>query len=197
MKVNLARLFSFVFHPVVFALLAPLLFVYKQTENFRYGLKWEFFSSFFLFLALAGFYLVRPKEFFIDIDISKKEQRHIFYSISLLLSVIYFIVALVFKGILFPLSIVGLGIILGIVVFDLITYYMKISIHAAVASAYVVSIALLFGVIPFFLSLWIIFFVGWSRMKLKNHTEREVVAGILLGASITIATYLIGRLIPQ
>lgn len=193
MKLKIAKLISFVFHPVLLALLIPFLFVFKETASFSYGLKWVFFSSFFLFLTAAGFFFVRPKKFFSDFDISIKEERHMFYSISLLTAVLYFIASLLFKGILFPLSIVALGIILGIVVLDITTYYMKVSIHMAVASAYTVTIAMLFGAIPFLGFVWILPLMGWSRLRMDKHTDKELLAGMFLGTGITIITFFIGR----
>lgn len=193
MKVKIAKLISFIFHPVLLALLIPFLFVFKETASFSYGLKWVFFSSFFLFLTAAGFFFVRPKKFFSDFDISIKEERHIFYSIALFMSIIYFIVSLLFKGILFPLSIVALGIILGIVVLDIVTYYMKVSIHMTVATAYTVTIAFLFGILPFLGFVWMLPLMGWSRLSLHKHTDKELLAGMFLGLGITIITFFIGR----
>ena len=193
MSKKAARLISFIFHPIVFALLIPFLFVYEKTTDLAYGLKWMIFSLFFLFITLLIFYLLRPKEFFSDFDISIKEQRHLFYSTALLTAVLYFIAALLFKGILFPLSIVALGIILGLVVFDISNYYIKVSIHMAVSTAYTVTIAMLFGLVPFFIFIWILPLMAWARLTLHKHTSKELLAGMLLGEVVTIATFLIGR----
>lgn len=193
MSKKIANLLSFVFHPVIFAIIIPFLFVYKETANVAYGLKWMIFSLFFLFVTLVIFYLLRPKEFFSDFDISQKEQRHLFYSTALLTAVLYFIASLLFKGILFPLSIVALGIILGLVVFDILNYYMKVSIHMAVATAYCVAIGILFGIGPFFLFVWIIPCIAWARLVLQKHTDKELLAGMFLGAGVTIATFIIGK----
>lgn len=195
MKRRTAKLISFVFHPVLLALLIPFLFVFKETSSFFYGLKWVFFSSFFLFLTAAGFYFVRPKKFFSDFDISFKEERHIFYSIALLTAVLYFIASLLFKGILFPLSIVALGIILGIVILDIANYYMKVSIHMTVLTAYTVTIAILFGIVPFFVFVWLLPLMGWSRLHMEKHTDKELVAGMFLGAGVTFVTFFIGRML--
>lgn len=193
MKQRIARLISFVFHPIVFASIIPFLFVYKETANITYGLKWMIFTIFFLFITFAIFYLLRPKEFFSDFDISLKEQRHLFYSTALFTAVLYFIVSLLFKGILFPLSIVALGIILGTVVLDIVNYYMKVSIHMAVAAAYTAAIAMLFGTGPFFAFVWILPLMAWSRLSLQKHTDKELLAGMFLGTGITLITFFIGR----
>lgn len=195
MNKQLATVISYIFHPVVFALLTPFIFVYRTTDNFWYGMKWAAFSAGFLFIIFFCFYLLHRKRIISDIDISNKKERHIFYSMALLTAVIYFIASLIFKGILFPLSIVSLGMILGIVLFDIVTYYRKISIHVAVATAYVVSIGILYGLIPFFATIWIVFVVAIARITLKQHTPKEAIAGMLLGTFIPLATFFIGKLV--
>lgn len=190
-----AHIVSFVFHPVLFSLFIPFLIVHKKTGDILYSLKWTFFSAGFLLIAVAIFYFVRPKEFLKDFDITQREQRHIFYSITLLAAVLYFIASLIFKGILFPLSIISLGLILGLVSFDIVNYYIKASIHMAVVSAYVVSIALIYGLVPFFAFVWLLVVVGWARLYLSRHSEAEVLAGMLLGAFIPIVTYFIAQLL--
>lgn len=190
-----AQFISFVCHPVFFSLFIPFLIVHKKTGDILYSLKWTCFSAVFLLIAIGIFYLVRPKEFLNDFDITQREQRHIFYSITLFAAVLYFIASLVFKGILFPLSIISLGLILGLVSFDIVNYYIKASIHMAVIAAYVVSIALIYGLLPFFVFVWLLFLVGWSRLYLTRHSQNEVLAGMFLGAFIPIVTYCIAQLI--
>src|SRR5258706_16143727 len=106
MKKRLAQIISFVFHPVIFSLIAPFIVIYKYSNNFFYGIEWMGFSALFLILVLAIFYIVRPKEFFTDFDITHKEKRHIFYSIALLVAVLYFIISLIFKVIFFLMSLI-------------------------------------------------------------------------------------------
>lgn len=190
-----AQFISFVCHPVFFSLFIPFLIVHKKTGDILYSLKWTCFSAVFLLIAIGIFYLIRPKEFLNDFDITQREQRHIFYSITLFAAVLYFIASLVFKGILFPLSIISLGLILGLVSFDIVNYYIKASIHMAVIAAYVVSIALIYGLLPFFVFVWLLFLVGWSRLYLTRHSQNEVLAGMFLGAFIPIVTYCIAQLI--
>ncbi len=190
-----AQLVSFVFHPAFFSLFMPFLIVHHVTGSIWYSFKWTIFSAVFLVIAFSFFTLVRPKKFLGDLDITEKEHRHIFYSITLLTAVIYFIASLLFKGILFPLSIVSLGIILGLVSFDIVNYYMKASIHVAVVSAYVVTIAMVYGLIPFFLTIWIVLLVGWSRLYMHKHTEKEILAGMMLGTVVTLCTFFVELLL--
>ncbi|MGH7245368.1 MAG: hypothetical protein ACREGI_00355 [Candidatus Levyibacteriota bacterium] len=195
MKHKLARFISLAFHPIIFAIIMPFFVVYKETTNVLYGLEWTGFSLLFLIFALIAFFLVRPKEFLSDFDISKKEQRHIFYSISALTAILYFITALIFKGVFFPLSIVAIGILLGIVIFDICTYYMKISIHTAVIAAFVVTEGMAYGFMPFLIVVWILPLMVWSRVSMKKHTIYEAIAGIVVGSLITFLTFFIAKIL--
>lgn len=194
---RLAQLISFLFHPIFFSLFIPFLIAHKVTGSITYGLKWTLFSAAFLLIAMGVFYLLRPKEFIGDFDITHREQRHIFYSITLLSAVIYFIASLIFKGLLFPISIISLGLILGLVSLDLVNYYIKASIHMAVVTGYVVTVALIYGLVPFFGFLALVLLVGWSRLYLSRHSQKEVLAGMLLGTFVPIVTYIVGQLLIQ
>lgn len=192
-----ARIISFALHPVLFALLVPFLVVYKESANIMYGLQWTFFSSFFLFLAAALFFILYPKskigDIDRDLDISHKENRHIFYSICAFISILFFIISVLFKGFFFPLSIISLGLLLGIISFDLLNYYLKVSIHVAIATAYIVTFYVLYGFWPFLGVVWILPVIIWARLYLKKHTKKEVIAGVVLGAFIVLVTVFIGK----
>lgn len=189
MKHRLAKFGSLIFHPVVFSLLVPFVVVYHHTPNFLYGMKWVLFSGGFLFIAILVFFLLRPVDFLTDFDISQREKRPIFYTTALLFAVLYFIAAILFKGLFFPLSIVALGIILGIVLFELMNFYIKASIHAAVSWGFVITCSILYGWVAFFLTIWIPFFVSWSRLVLKKHKKNEIIAGSVVGILVSLTTF--------
>lgn len=195
MKYTLARFTSFIFHPVFFTLLIPFLVIYHRTASVFDGIEWMLFSSIFLVLAVVVFFFLQPVEFLTDFDLSKKEKRPIFYSITLFFAVLYFITAIIFKGIFFPLTIVSLGIILGIVLFELANFYLKVSIHSAIASAYVVTMFVLFGPLPGVLMIWIPLAVAWSRLILKKHTKYEVLSGAILGCTVALATFALAKIL--
>jgi membrane-associated phospholipid phosphatase len=195
MKYTIARFISFIFHPVFFTLLMPFLVTYHRTSSVFDAVEWMLFSSFFLILAVVMFFFLQPVEFLTDFDLSKKEKRPIFYSIVLLFAVLYFITAIIFKGIFFPLTIVSLGIILGIVLFELANFYLKVSIHVAVASAYVITMFVLFGIFAGIIVLWIPFVVAWSRLLLKKHTKYEILAGAVLGSLVALATFALAKIL--
>ncbi len=195
MKLLIAKLVSFIFHPLFFAIIIPFLVVYHSTTNFDYGIKWTLYSLVFIFATLIVLFLIRPSEFFSDFDISKREKRPLFYSVSLIFSVVYFILAVYIKGIFFPLTLVSLGIIVGLVAFEIGNMFLKISIHAAIACAFTITYGLLYGPIAFLFVFWIPFLVAWSRWVLRKHTLIEIISGGILGCVITLITFAIEQLI--
>lgn len=191
-----AAFLSFLFNPVIFLLIMPYIFVYRQTENSLYAIKWGLFSSLFIIIGVFFIFLGKWRGMYSDFDLSQREEREKFYAIALLLSICYFGAALFFKGIVFPLSIVGLGIVLGVVAFSVVNLFVKASLHVGIACAFVITISILLKSSDVFIfSIWIIPLVIWARLVLKRHTLKEVVAGGFLGSIITLVTFFLGRFI--
>lgn len=191
--ITFAKFVSFLFHPVIFFILMPFIVVYKQTGSSLYALKWQAFSS---LVILAGIFLIvigKWRKSFSDFDLSKKEERMKFYFVLLLLASAYLIIALFFKGIFFYLSIITFGISMGIVLLIFLNYYLKVSIHLAVACAFVVAMHVISSETPMWYTFWIVPLVAWARLTLKRHTAYEIVIGGFLGVIVTIATFLIGQ----
>lgn len=195
MKLKIAKLLSFIFHPVVFTLLIPFLVAYHNSSDFSNGIKWAIFTACFIFASMFVFFLFKPIEFLKDVDISKKELRPLFYAICLVFAIIYFLIAVIFKGIFSPLSIISLGVIVGIVFFELTTIFLKASIHTAVATSYIITIGVYYGFGAFLLTAWLPLAVGWSRLVLKRHTMSEAITGAILGSIVTLLTFAVGRLL--
>lgn len=189
-----AKFVSLLFNPIVFFLIMPFLVVYRQTQSGTYALKWQIFSSIFLFLGLVLFIIGRIKGSFSDEDVSKREERYKFYILLYILGFAYFLIAIFLKGVFFPLSIITFGIILGILVFNFVNRFIKASIHVAVSVAFVITIGFLYGWIYLLLTLWIVPLIFWARIVSKRHTVQEAIIGSILGLIITLATVLIGKL---
>lgn len=188
-----AKIISFIFHPVFFFLIMPYLIIYRQTGNSFFALKWTVFSSIFIVIAGVLILLGRVKGVFSDFDISKREERSKFYFIVYFLAIIYFVIALFFKGAFFPLSIIIFGLIVGVVIFDFVNRRVKASLHIGVASSFVISISILYGINAFFFVLLLVPLLIWSRLVLKKHTLKEEIAGGILGSIITLLTFEIGK----
>lgn len=193
MKIIIAKIISLFFNPAVFFLIMPFLVVYRYSQSGFYALKWEIFSSIFLFLGILLFFIGRYKGTFSDEDISIRKERYKFYVLLYSLGFIYFILSLFLKGIFFPLSIISFGIILGVLIFNLVNYYAKASIHTGVVCAFVISIGFMYGFNFFLGLLWMVPLIVWSRIVTKNHTLKETILGGFLGGIITLVTFFIGR----
>ncbi len=192
---KLAKLISFVLHPVVFFLAIPFIIVYHQDANFFYAVKWEIFSAIFGFLMVLLFLWARRKGIFSNEDITERRERFDFYLLLWIFAVLYLVVVLGFKGLSFSLSLVSFGVVSGILLFAFMNYFIKISIHAAVSCAFVVTMSLLYGMPGFQATFWIVPAVFISRFLLKRHTVKEIFAGGFLGSLIALSIFKIAELL--
>lgn len=188
-----AKVVSVVFHPAILILLLPFLVVYRQTESSLYALKWQMFSSLFVFLAGVLVYLGEKSGVFSDPDLTKRNERNKFYAMSIILLLLYIGSVVFFKGIFSLFVVIALGLLFGVVLFAIANHFFKISIHSGVISGFVISLGILYGINIFFVVVWIAPLMIWARLILKKHTLIEAISGGFLGGTITIATYLIGK----
>lgn len=186
---------SYLFNPVMFVLLMPYLLIYKQTTSISYALKWELFSAAFIFFGIILVVLERRRGIFSDFDLSKREERWKFFSIALAPVALYLIASIFLKGLFFSTTLISLGIIAGLILFAFFNRFLKPSIHTGIACAYVLSVAILYGQIAFFVSFWTIPVIIWARLKLKKHTFNEILVGGIIGTTVTLLTFLIGKYI--
>lgn len=192
-KKQIAEIISYIFHPIVIFILMPFFVIYRQTGSILSALKWEFFSSIFIFFFSLIFLFGRYRGFFSDQDLSKREERPRFYFLIWLLTYSYLVLALILKGIFFPLAIIAFGIAFGITVFAVVNNFMKPSIHTAVAVAFVLTITALYGQTAFLITFWIIPLVVWARIFLKKHTLKEVFVGGIIGIIVVLLTFIASK----
>lgn len=191
--IRFAKFVSYLFHPANFILLAPFLFLYRQPDITEvYVVKWISFTFGFLLCGLISFAYGRWRGWFSDNDLTKREERYKFYSFCLTLAFIFFLITFLLKGAYSPLSIIAFGIIFGIGIFDVVNHYTKASIHVGVATAFTISVGLLYGKEAFLLTAWTPILTTWSRLILKRHTPKEALIGGLLGVIITLITFFLG-----
>ncbi|MFD3515760.1 phosphatase PAP2 family protein [Streptomyces sp. NPDC058657] len=73
-----------------------------------------------------------------------------------------------------------------------LTTVWKVSVHTAVSSGAVTMLALAYG--PWALAAFpLVALVGWSRIRLKDHTPAQVVVGTVLGACAAGVTFVLAR----
>jgi hypothetical protein len=137
---------------------------------------------FFPFLPVIYFY--RKKV--IDLYISKRESRTPFYIMAI---ACYFIAAIVFFAtntkIMFLLALAYTSVSIVLLIVNL---FWKVSIHCAGVTGPIFALFFVFGIIALPLSL-IIMVVGWSRIKLKNHTFAQTIVGTVIALTIGLLEY--------
>ena len=172
---KLAWIISRVFDPVIEIPIMLSAAVWWALTN---GLRWRFLVFLLIVDALLpALYMLWGlfKGFISDWDITKKEERrglYIFTTLAHLVGVIY----------AFFLDKGELGYILLVfwsmaVVFAVITYFWKISVHAGVNGAALAFFNHFWGWENYWWLALILLMVLWSRVEIKKHTLMQVAVG--------------------
>lgn len=189
MSKNLAYLISYIFNPVLILVLLPFFLLYHSEETIFEALVWTIYGIvYILILGVFIFYGIR-KKFFVDWDVSKREQRPLLFLICFILVVLYLSGLSVFHG---PhiLSIVAFGLIFGLLIVSIINTRIKASIHVAGFTSLIFSIALV-NKGHYYWLLLLVPVIAWSRIKIKRHTVKETITGALLGILLPLLMYII------
>lgn len=182
-----AKFISFLLNPIVIIVFLPFFLVYKTTHDVQSALHWAEYSFLFLVLLTATVYLGVRKGIFVNMDVSKREQRPLLFAICAIFGLVYFISLVVFHA-PFVLILVTLGIMFGLVLLSFINRRIKASIHVATLTALVITIAVGYGGY-FYLLLFLIPLVAWSRVHTNRHTVIEVITGGVLGVFLSTTVY--------
>lgn len=187
----IARIISTVFNP--FFVLPPTLYLLidKAANNDIYAFKWAMFS--FVFISIVGIFVVFGVilGIFSDMDVSKREERPLFFAFTGIVAILYLISILIFNA---PkvLLVTVFAISLGLVLIAIVNSKIKVSVHVATISSLISSVAIIYGGV-FLFAFSIIPVVAWSRVKTKRHTLLEAVTGGILGIALTIIVYIVGK----
>jgi hypothetical protein len=143
-----------------------------------------FCFAFFPFFSVLYFYRKKVS----DLYVSKRETRT---PIFLMAIASYSVAALIFlvtsTKIMFLLA---LGYTLVSIILMVVNLFWKVSVHCAGVTGPIFSLIFVFGINALPLSL-IIGLVGWSRIKLKNHTFAQTLVGTLISLTVGVVEYTI------
>ena len=137
------------------------------------------FLCFVFFPFLSILYFHRKKV--VDIYVSKRKARTPFYLIAIAsysFATIMFLVTS--TKILFLLA---LGSLLITIILMCVNLFWKVSIHCAGVTGPIFALICVFGINAIPLTS-IIGLVGWSRIKLKNHTFAQTLVGTLISLTV-------------
>jgi len=188
----LARFISLIFNPVFLLIPTPYLLVLRETGNASQAMNWTLISMFFVMLIGVCLGIGVRKGYFTDFDVSKREERPLLFLFVLLVGALYFI-SLLYLDAPVVLFILLACIFASVLLFSFVNTKIKASIHVATISAFVVTLGILYGA-QYLLLLFIVPIVAWSRVKIKRHTVREIIAGGSLGISLTVILYTIVKI---
>lgn len=182
---SLATFLTHLFSPtVMYLVLAFILYTQYVPNTLMNFIIW--FGSSILFVVIGFFFLVvlKKNKLVSDFNITKREERPVFFFPLLIL-----LLASTFLNYLWGWADVAK--LLGFITFTYavaftITLYFKISIHVlSVTLAYLVAL-MAFQNVWIFLLFPIPIITAWTRVFLKKHSTREVLAGLVLPIALTI-----------
>jgi membrane-associated phospholipid phosphatase len=184
----LGRLISQIFHPILLNIISFLIVGYASMSTPSAGLKWAGVCILTLILPPTIFYSIRLRQgVYADEDVSVREQRNELY----LFGFGWVLIATPVLGYLGAprpfLALMSGALLLG-VINGSINLFWKISAHATTIAS-TATIALIYSP-PLGAVLWACALaVGWARVRTRNHTPMQVLAGFCVGAAVVLAVF--------
>ncbi len=185
-----ARLISQIFHPVTLSILSIFIVGMLGVRPLSNGLGWAALCSLVQVLPPTIFFSVRLRQgAYTDDDVSVRSQRNELYLFGMA-TVLVGIALLNFLGAPRPFvaMFASAALLNGLSWF--INLFWKISIHAAGIGS-CATIAALYSE-PLGLLLWLCALsLGWARLRTRNHTLMQVVAGLALSCACVVSTFFV------
>jgi membrane-associated phospholipid phosphatase len=188
MKERLARLISDILNPFLVSIIVLLLFAFKATDTITDAFKWAAISLVLsvlpIFIVIIS--MVRRKK--LDgLFVNPREQRHGIYLLASALGalgcgLLWYLDAPRLLSVTFT---AGLA---AIIVFMIINYFWKISLHTAFTTASVVVVIMVYGAV----AAWTVIMippVAWARIQLKQHSLAQVITGGAVAAVIAAGVF--------
>lgn len=184
----LAWRLSQVFHPILVNLASFLIVGFATASTRDDGLRWTLICTLTMIVPPTLFYYIRRRQgVYSDKDVSVREQRNELYLVGFIW-VLIATVALTLLGAPRPfLALMVCALALGLIG-GLVNLFWKISAHAtAIGSA--ATIGLLYWQ-PLGWALWVCAVaVGWARVRTRNHTPLQVLAGLGCATLVVLVAF--------
>ncbi|KAB1931708.1 phosphatase PAP2 family protein [Micromonospora sp. ALFpr18c] len=180
---RVARLVTELTAPAVLVSLLIFTVSWHSARRTGHGLAWGLLATLFV-TGIPFAYIVGGvrRGRLTDHHIGRREQRRVPLLIGLG-SVTAGLVLLAVLGAPRPVLALAVAGLVGVVVTVTVSHWWKMSIHSAVAAGTLVILALIFGD-RLLVAAPLLAVVGWSRVRLRDHTVPQVLAGGALGALI-------------
>ncbi len=183
-----ARLISQVLHPVFLGVVSIFIVGLLGVEPRQAGLSWALLCTGLQVLPPTLFFTIRLRQgAYTDDDISVRSQRNELYLFGIV-NLVAGMVVLQLLGAPPPiLAMAASGIAISVLAW-IINLYWKISVHASSMGS-TATLAALYSE-PLGLAFWLCALaLGWARVRTRNHTPMQVVAGLLLAAGCVIGAF--------
>lgn len=193
MQYKFAQIISTILNPLFILFVLPFFLVFETTNSIDKSIYWTIISSIFL-IVFSLFVLIGIRlKYFSDLDISKRNQRPLLYTVAILFAIVFLFTLFIFNA---PnvLTFGAIGLMLGLSINEIINRFTKSSIHMAAITGLVTLLVLVEG-IEFSIFYVLVFLVGWARIKTKNHTLNQTIIGSLTSFFITVLIYAIFKYI--
>ncbi|WP_405428550.1 phosphoesterase PA-phosphatase [Micromonospora sp. NBC_00617] len=185
---RVARLVTELTAPAVLVSLLMIAVSWHSTRGSARGLLWGLLATLFV-TGIPFAYIVGGvrRGRLTDHHIGRREQRRVPLLVGLgsVAAGLALLVVLRAPRPLLALAVAGL---VGLVVAVSVSHWWKMSIHSAVSAGTLVILALTFGP-GFLVAAPLLAVVGWSRVRLRDHTVSQVLAGGVLGALIAAVVF--------
>jgi membrane-associated phospholipid phosphatase len=188
MKRRFAYLTSTILNPFIVSLAVVVFLSFQSTSSVGDGLKWSllFIGFTLLPIFLAILYLVH-KDKVDNIFLMVRQQRHQIYLVASMCTVACCVILFSLNA---PLVLVAtmVAALSAMLVFMLINFTWKISLHTAFAAGSVTVLIITYGATGAFAAV-LVPPIAWSRIELKYHSLTQTVAGALLMALIVFVVF--------
>ncbi len=189
-----ARTISQVFHPVILSVLSIFIVGVMGVTPLLDGLMWAFLCTILQVAPPTIFFMVRFRQgAYTDDDVSDRTQRNELYLFGMVTVLVGVALLMLLKAPLPFIALLSSAALLNGTSW-VINLFWKISIHSAgIGSS--ATIASIYSE-PLGLLLWLgAISLGWARLRTRNHTLMQVIAGLLLSAVCVVGSYMLFGLI--
>ncbi len=187
-KNNLAPIISTIFSPFIIFSFILIFVIFYYYSNLLSNLPSVLIGLFFgvIIPGITIVWLYKHK-LIKDIHLNKQTDRQIPLLICIA-SALSGLIFLLFLGSPKYLLAVSMMFMFNCLLIFLITFFWKISVHAATFSSAITVILFVAG--PFWWFLYLGFLiVGWARVYENKHTWMQIIAGTVLAAIVTILVF--------
>ena len=182
-SVTAARFATEAFSPAVLAVVVPVVVGARVADPPLLGIAWGALAALFVGVLpyLAIRLLMRSGRIRGDHHVPERRERALPIALALV-SIVVGLVLLAALGAPAAVTTFGLVTVAVVVVVGLVNLAWKLSGHAAVVATCAVVVLIAYGPWSLLLSVPVVLWTGWSRVRLGAHTPAQVLAGAAAGA---------------